>query len=72
MGFCLSGASPRARCDVASANQGRQDGIPAVHRAEAEAMEEETAHPDHMVVRTGYLLDNTEQWDDGADGEAFL
>lgn len=58
---------------MGSANQSRgpgQDGIPTAHRDEVEPMEEETnAHPDIRGVGTGYLLDNTAQWD---DGEIFL
>jgi hypothetical protein len=73
VGFCLSGASPRARCEVVSANQGRStglNGMPTVHRDEP--MEEETAHPDNVGVRTANLPDSTEHWDEGVDGEAFF
>lgn len=61
----LEGASPRARCEVGSANQGRSTGLnrmPTVHRDEP--MEEETAHPGNVGVRTA---DSREHWDEGAD-----
>ena len=72
VGFCLSGASPRARCEVLSADQGRGtglDGIPAVHRDRT--MKGETAHPDSTGVRAGNLLDSTGHSDEGAYDEPF-
>uniref|UniRef100_A0A7I4DTR9 FHA domain-containing protein n=1 Tax=Physcomitrium patens TaxID=3218 RepID=A0A7I4DTR9_PHYPA len=66
----LEGPSPRARSGGVGANEDRstsQDGAPTLHRDEGEPIIEETARPDHAGLRTGYLLDNTERWEDSAD-----
>ncbi|KAG0628014.1 hypothetical protein M758_2G243900 [Ceratodon purpureus] len=65
----LEGASPRPRCEVLSADQGRGtglDGIPAVHRDRT--MKGETAHPDSTGVRAGNLLDSTGHSDEEERG----
>ncbi|XP_073390439.1 uncharacterized protein [Physcomitrium patens] len=68
----LEGPSPRARSGGVGANEDRstsQDGAPTLHRDEGEPIIEETARPDHAGLRTGYLLDNTERWEDSADAD---
>lgn len=73
--LCLSGPSPRARSGGVGANEDRstsQDGAPTLHRDEGEPIIEETARPDHTGLRTGYLLDNTERWEDSADGKEIV